>query len=140
MVRTKPSAGIDAGHPLDPLSETEVALASEILRNEKRLGPHARFTHVQLEEPAKSDVLGWKPAAGLPRRAAVTLFDSKTGATHVATVDLDSKRVTAWLEYSTKAHPYGQPPITIEEVFKVGDIVKADADWRRAMKRRGLNG
>ena len=133
MVRTKPSAGMDAGHPLDPLSETEVALASEILRKEKRLGPHARFTHVQLEEPAKSDVLGWKPAAGLPRRAAVTLFDSKTGATHVATVDLDSKRVTAWLEYSTKAHPYGQPPITIEEVFKVGDIVKADADWRRAM-------
>ena len=50
----------------------------------------------------------------------------------------NSKRVTAWLEYSTKAHPYGQPPITIEEVFKVGDIVKADADWRRAMKRRGL--
>ena len=89
MVRTKPSAGIDAGHPLDPLSETEVALASEILRKEKRLGPHARFTHVQLEEPAKSDVLGWKPAAGLPRRAAVTLFDSKTGATHVATVDLE---------------------------------------------------
>jgi primary-amine oxidase len=139
MVRTKPSAGVVAGHPLDPLSETEVALASEILRTEKRLGPHARFTHVQLEEPAKSDVLGWKPAAGLPRRAAVTLFDSKTGATHVATVDLDSKRVTAWCEYSTKAHPYGQPPITIEEVFKVGDIVKADADWRRAMKRRGLN-
>ena len=89
MVRTKPSAGMDAGHPLDPLSETEVALASEILRKEKRLGPHARFTHVQLEEPAKSDVLGWKPSAGLPRRAAVTLFDSKTGATHVATVDLE---------------------------------------------------
>jgi primary-amine oxidase len=139
MVRTKPSAGIDAGYPLDPLSETEVALASEILRTEKRLGPHARFTHVQLEEPAKSEILGWKPSAGLLRRAAVTLFDSKTGATHVATVDLDSKRVTAWLEYSTKAHPYGQPPITIEEVFKVGDIVKADADWRRAMTRRGLN-
>ena len=139
MVRTKPSAGIDAGHPLDPLSESEVALASEILRKEKRLGPHARFTHVQLEEPARSDVLGWKPAAALPRQAAVTLFDSKTGATHVATVDLGSKRVTAWREYSTRAHPYGQPPIMIEEVFKVGDIVKADAGWRRAMKRRGLD-
>jgi primary-amine oxidase len=31
MVRTKPSAGMDAGHPLDPLSEAEVTLASEIL-------------------------------------------------------------------------------------------------------------
>src|SRR5262249_37702683 len=40
---------------------------------------------------------------------------------------------------STKIHPFGQPPILIEEVFKVGDIVKADPGWRGAMKRRGLN-
>ena len=84
-------------------------------------------------------VLGWKPNCQGSRGAPPsTLFDSKTGATHVATVDLGSKTVTAWREHPTKAHPYGQPPITIEEVFKVGDIVKADADWRRAMKRRGL--
>jgi primary-amine oxidase len=108
------------------------------LKKERRLGPHARFTHVQLEEPAKSDVLGWKPSARSPRRAAVTLFDCKSGATHMAIVDLDKRTVTEWREYSTKAHPYGQPPITIEEVFKVGDIVKADADWRHAMQRRGL--
>ena len=74
----------------------------------------------------------------LPRQAAVTLFDCKTGATHVATVDLGSRQVTAWREHPTKVHPYGQPPVTIEEVFKVGDIVKADAGWRHAMKRRGL--
>ena len=140
MVRTKPSAGIDAGHPLDPLSETEVALASEILRTEKRLGPHTRFTHVQLEEPAKSDVLGWKPNCRAPaagRRHPVRQQDRRDacrdGRPRIR------RRVTAWLEYSTKDHPYGQPPITIEEVFKVGDIVKADADWRRAMKRRGLD-
>ena len=139
MVRTKPSAGMDAGHPLDPLSETEVALASEILRAAKNLGPDTRFTHVQLEEPAKSAVLGWKPNARVPRCAAATLFDSKTGAVHVATVDIGSKTVTAWREQPTRDHPYGQPPITIEEVFKVGDIVKADAGWLRAMKRRGLD-
>ncbi|KRR24154.1 tyramine oxidase [Bradyrhizobium lablabi] len=139
MARTKPFALADVVHPLDPLSEAEVALASDILQRVKKLGPDTRFTHVQLEEPAKSDVLGWMPEAELPRRAAATLFDCKTGATHVATVDLESKSVTAWQEHSTKAHPYGQPPITIEEVFKVGDIVKADADWRRAMKRRGLD-
>ena len=76
---------------------------------------------------------------GLPGCAAATLFDSKTGAVHVATVDIGSKTVTAWREQPTKDHPYGQPPITIEEVFKVGDIVKADAGWLRAMKRRGLD-
>ena len=47
--------------------------------------------------------------------------------------------VIAWKEHPTRTHPYGQPPVTIEEVFKVGDIVKADAGWRRAMKRRGLS-
>ena len=80
MARTKPSAGMDAGHPLDPLSETEVALASEILRKEKRLGPHARFTHVQLEEPAKSDVLGMEAgcrAAAAGRRHPVRLQDRR---------------------------------------------------------------
>ena len=125
-------------HPLDPLSETEVALASDILKAEKQLGPGIRFAHVQLEEPAKSDVLAWQPDAKLPRGAAAILFDCKTGVTHIATVDLVSRTVTAWRQHPTKVHPYGQPPITIEEVFKVGDIVKADAGWRGAMKRRGL--
>jgi primary-amine oxidase len=126
-------------HPLDPLSEAEVALASDILRSAKDLGETTRFTHVQLEEPAKADVLGWKPGTKVARRAAATLFDCKTGATHLATVDLHDRSVTGWREHPTKAHPYGQPPVTIEEVFKVGDIVKRDSGWRKAMRRRGLS-
>jgi primary-amine oxidase len=126
-------------HPLDPLSEAEVTLAADILREAKRLGPDIRFTHVQLDEPAKQDALGWRPGVKPARRAAATLFDCKTGATHVATVDLASRKVVAWREHLTKVHPYGQPPVTIEEVFKVGDIVKRDGGWRNAMKRRGLD-
>src|SRR5262249_21942498 len=119
-----------AAHPLDPLSEAEVALASDILRAEKQLGADIRFTHVQLEEPAKADVLGWREGSKPGRRAAATLFDCRTGATHLATVDLASRKVVAWQEHFTKVHPYGQPPVTIEEVFKVGDIVKRDSGWR----------
>jgi primary-amine oxidase len=125
-------------HPLDPLSQAELAAACDILKSEKRLGPDTRFGFVQLEEPAKADVLGWKPGRPLQRRAAATVFDSKTGATHLAVVDLGSKTVAAWREHPTKTFPYGQPPVIIEEFFKVGDIVKADAGWRRAMQRRGL--
>ena len=136
--RNLPELAEDCRHPLDPLSEAEVAAACKILRTGKRLGPDTRFTHVQLEEPAKGDVLRWKPNARLARRACATLFDCKTGATHVATVDLGTRTVIAWREHPTRTHPYGQPPVTIEEVFKVGDIVKADPGWRRAMKRRGL--
>jgi primary-amine oxidase len=139
MARAKPSRSTDGRHPLDPLTEAEVVAACEILKAEKHLGPNTRFTHVQLEEPAKADVLKWKLNAKPARHACATLFDCKTGATHVATVDLGKRTVVAWKEHPTKAHPYGQPPVTIEEVFKVGDIVKADAGWRRAMKRRGLS-
>src|SRR3989442_7615576 len=127
------------GHPLDPLSETEVALASDLLRTGKKLGPDTRFTHVQLEEPAKADILGWKPDSGPSRRAAITVFNCRTGATHIATVDLGSREIAAWREHPTKIHPYGQPPVTIEEDFKVRDIVKTDLGWRRAMTRGELN-
>jgi primary-amine oxidase len=126
-------------HPLDPLSEAEVALAADILKTAKKLGPDTRFAHIQLDEPAKSAVLAWNANATPPRRAEATLFDCNTGATHLATVDLAAREVTGWREHPTKIHPFGQPPIIIEEVFKVGDIVKADAGWRGAMMRRGLS-
>ena len=65
MLQEKASSAVGAvntdRHPLDPLSETELAAACDILKSVKQLGPDTRFGFVQLEEPAKSDVLGWKP-------------------------------------------------------------------------------
>ncbi len=132
----------DAGstpHPLDPLSEAELAAACEILKTEKGLGPDTRFGFVQLEEPPKAEVLDWAPGKPPLRRAAATLFDCKTGATWLAVVDLATRTVSSWREHPTKTFPYGQPPVIVEEFFKVGEIVKADAGWRRAMQRRGLS-
>ena len=56
MNMTKQSTAID--HPLDPLSEAEVALACDLLRADKQLGADSRFSHIQLEEPAKAAILG----------------------------------------------------------------------------------
>jgi primary-amine oxidase len=128
----------DWRHPLDPLSEAEITLACDLLKTQKKLSATTRFAFVQLEEPTKADVMAWKPGQPLMRRAATTVFDTKTGATHVGIVDLDLKKVVSWLEHKTKEFPYGQPPVIIEEFFKVGDIVKKDAGWLKAMKRRGL--
>jgi len=125
-------------HPLDPLSEAELAAACDILKTEKQLGPDTRFGFVQLEEPIKADVLGWKPGKRLERRAAATIFDCKTGLTHLGVVDLGTRTVATWREHQTKTFPYGQPPVIVEEFFKVGEIVKADVGWRKAMRRRGL--
>ncbi len=125
-------------HPLDPLSSAEIAAACDILKTEKKLGADTRFAFVQLEEPLKADVLAWKPGAQVRRQASATVFDCKTGRTHIAVVDIGAKSVTGWVEHPVKEHPYGQPPVIIEEFFKVGDIVKADPGWRKAIKRRGL--
>jgi len=142
MLREQASSVVGAldadRHPLDPLSEAELAEACDILKCVKRLGPDTRFGFVQLDEPAKADVLGWKLGSQPQRRAAATVFDCKSGVTHHAVVDLAAKTVVTWQEHQTKAFPYGQPPVIIEEFFKVGEIVKADAGWRRAMQRRGL--
>jgi primary-amine oxidase len=140
MTKTAPVAKTmsDTRHPLDPLSEAEITLACALLKKQKKLSASTRFAFVQLEEPAKSDVLTWAPGKPLPRAAAATVFDTKTGRVHIGIVDLDQKVVTSWLEHPAKQYPYGQPPVIIEEFFKVGDIVKADPGWRKAMKRRGL--
>jgi primary-amine oxidase len=136
--RVQPRTDTDS-HPLDPLSEDEITEACRILKSKKRLGPDIRFGFVQLEEPAKADVLAWKPGSPMRRCAAATVFDSKTGATHLGVVDIAAKSVVSWVEHPTKTFPYGQPPVIIEEFFKVGDIVKTDPGWRKAMTRRGLS-
>ncbi|NOU06809.1 MAG: tyramine oxidase, partial [Hyphomicrobiaceae bacterium] len=138
VAKAKTAVATATAHPLDPLSEAEIAEAARILKSKKRLPDTTRFGFVQLEEPSKSAVLAWKPGQSLERRAGAIVFDNKTGATHQAVIDLTSKSVVRWDQHATKTHPYGQPPIIIEDFFKVGDIVKADAGWRKAVKRRGL--
>ena len=96
-----------------------------------------RFASLQLHEPDKAEVLAWTPGKPVTRRAVATVFDTKTGATHVGIVDLGAGKMVSWVEHPSKQHPYGQPPVIIEEFFKVGEIVKKDAGWRNAMKRRG---
>src|SRR5215813_10358248 len=97
MLREQASSVVGAinadRHPLDPLSEAELAEACDILKTVKQLGPDTRFGFVQLDEPDKTDVLGWNLGNRVQRRAAATVFDCKTGVTHRGVVDLDSKTV-----------------------------------------------
>ncbi|MGL4322695.1 MAG: primary-amine oxidase [Beijerinckiaceae bacterium] len=132
------SPAVAAPHPLDPLTEAEIARATDILRRDKNLGASTRFAFVQLEEPDKSAVLNWQAGAPVPRAARQIIFDAATGDTHIAITDLAAGKVTAWHSHDVRSHPYGQPPVIIDEFFKVADIVKSDAGWRAAMHRRGL--
>jgi primary-amine oxidase len=80
----------DNRHPLDPLSEAELASACIILKTEKCLGPDTRFGFVQLGEPAKADVLAWEPGKPLARRAAATVVGSIYARTRGRWLDADT--------------------------------------------------
>ncbi|MEI8146312.1 MAG: tyramine oxidase, partial [Alphaproteobacteria bacterium] len=125
-------------HPLDPLSEREIGKAVEIVKTAKGLADTMRFAMVRLEEPAKAAVLAWAPGVVLARQAFIVLFDNKSGRTFEAIVDITHKAVVSYVERPVAEAPYGQPPVIVEEFFKAEAIVKADARWRAAIKRRGL--
>ncbi len=120
------------------LSADEIGAACTILKAKKKLGPKLRFALVQLDEPPKPAVLAWKPGQDCQRIAFITAFDTGTGRTYEARVDLKKRAVVWFNERKVTEYPYGQPPIIIEEFFKVNKIVKADKAWRAAVKRRGL--
>jgi Cu2+-containing amine oxidase len=53
MTATFPAPTVHVGHPLEPLSAGEVAVASALLRELKGLAPTARFVFVTLHERAE---------------------------------------------------------------------------------------
>jgi primary-amine oxidase len=125
-------------HPLDPLSVAEILSACELLKAIKKLGAELRFAMVHLHEPAKAEVLAYKPGNPMERSAFLMVFDAKTGETHEAVVNLTQGTLVSWVQHVTDAPPYGQPPVLVEDFFNCDQIVKADEGWRNAVKRRGL--
>ncbi len=125
-------------HPLDPLSAEEILRASTVLREAKQLGAEWRFAIVHLQEPEKAVVLKYQPGESFDRCAFLMVFESTTGATYEAVVNLSSATVASWVHHPTETAPYGQPPVLVEDFFNCDRIVKADEGWRDAVKRRGL--
>lgn len=97
-----------------------------------------RFACVRLEKPNQDDMLDLNNDSFLDRLAFLCVFDSKTNDTFEAIVNLNTEEVLNWQSIEVKKPPYGQPPIIVEEFTKTERIVKADENWRNAMKKRGL--
>lgn len=95
-----------------------------------------RFAVLALEEPPKQEVLAFTRGDPVDRRVRAVLLDSDTGASRTVLASITRGEV----EEVTEVDPAvdGQPPILLEELEAVGEIVKADAGWREAMERRGV--
>ena len=122
-------------HPLDVLSEQEIGAACDILKRDRQLGASHRFAMVHAVEPTKAEL---RSEAAIPRRAFIVVLDRSSGQSHEAIVDLTAMAVTDWKLLPNHEAPYGQPPVMLEEFFRCDAIVKADAGWQAAMRRRGL--
>ncbi len=120
-----------ASHPLDPLTADEIRSAVGLVRKGHELGD-ARFPLITLREPDKWAVLAFRDGDQIDRDALVVVLD-RSGATYEAVVSLSDEKVRSW-----RLVPGVQPSLMVEEIFLVGDIVKASPQWRDAMTRRGV--
>src|SRR5437016_10351316 len=122
-------------HPLDPLTSEEVQTASTTLKKERGLDGGHRFVYVMLNEPAKKDVLAWKPGNGtqVDRQAFIVVRDRTRRKTFEGVVSLTHKKVVRWEEIKGV-----QPSIMLEEFMTVDEVVRKDPRWQAALRRRGV--
>lgn len=119
------------GHPLDPLTEDEVAATSAILFRDKGLSKSVRFMNVELREPA---ILRTDSTAAVERETFVVLRDRANNTTIEAVVSLTRDAVVSWREI-----PGAQPGFSRDEFAECEAVVRADPEFQAAMARRGVD-
>ena len=121
---------LEAAHPLDPLSDAEIAAVVSAVRFEGKANTEARFVSIELQEPDKATVLAWRPGQPVVRKAfAVLRRDRKV---YEAVIAIGAPAAESWTEV-----PEAQPALSSEELTRAGGIVIADPEWHAAMGRRG---
>ncbi len=122
------------GHPLDPLSASELEETARILVAEKHLGDGVRIVSINLQEPEKSVVAQFQPGAPFTRRALAVLLDRKQQAGFEAVVDLTNKSVRSF----TRLPAGVQPSIMLDEFSECEQAVRRSPEFQAALERRGV--
>ena len=128
-----PLLAIAQGHPLDPLTASEIDAAAGALRASSEFPEGGLFSMLVLKEPAKSAVLAYAPGAAVARQAFAVILDRKGNRTFEAVVDLPAARIASWTEIK------GVQPVVLEADYDMlVRIVKTDTRWQQAMRARGI--
>src|SRR5436190_8499114 len=122
-----------AQHPLDPLSAAEIQAAAAVVGGAPGFPEGGKFATLVLKEPAKADVLAYRPGATVPREAFAIVLDRKHGRTFEAVADVRARRVVSWTELKNV-----QPAVLDSEYDVLVGLVKADPRWDAAMKKRAI--
>lgn len=108
-------------HPLDPLSEAEIAQAVAIIRKEHQ---GLFFNAVSLWEPRKKDMMAWvaDPVhTQRPHRIADVVAIGRGSKVYDGIVDLEEGKILSW-ELTEGV----QPLITMEDLQIVETVVRKD--------------
>lgn len=133
MLSSVDAAVPEQPHPLSPLTPTEIADATNVIRHSGYVTEYARFITIVLDEPDKHIVQSY-PAGPLPERCAeVVLREPTRRRTFEARVSLTRASVTSWTPI-----PQAQPSLTPEEFLDCDRLVRTDDRWQKAMRRRDL--
>ena len=130
---TTPSAGT---HPLQRLSVEEITAARALFEGKGMLTPTTRFALLGLEEPPKDEVLSFVPGDAVDRRVRAVLLDTANGQAQAVVASLSRGEFDSIVDIDPAVD--GQPPILLDELITVDEIVKADPGWCAAMARRGI--
>ncbi len=133
MSASNPIAASAVRHPLHPPTGAEIEAGVALLR--PRLGDAAVFSNVALVEPDKTVVRGFHPGDPVPRRLRFSGYDTRreTAGSFEAVVDLGAGKAESLRFLDT-----GQAPICFADVSRVIAITRADAEWRAAVRARGI--
>ncbi len=125
--------GQDVRHPLDPLSAAEMEAAIDIVRGYSEFHSNSRFISVNLKEPDKQAVLGYKVGDPMTRAASIILLDNTERRTYEVEVSLDRQTVTRFEHI-----PGVQPSIIADEFFECEAAVKQHPEVQAALRKRGI--
>jgi Cu2+-containing amine oxidase len=92
-----------------------------------------RFETIVLQEPPKEVVLNFQPGDSIERSAFLVILDNDDAATYEAVVSLNEGRVASWRHV-----PGVQPRVMLDEFSECEAAVKANPDFRAAIRKRGI--
>ncbi|MGI5193557.1 primary-amine oxidase [Streptomyces sp. CA-288835] len=121
-------------HPYDPLTAEEIEKAVGVVRASHPQRGAMKFPLVRLDLPDKEQVRAYDPSRPIPRVAFLVVYDPEASAMFEARVDLTDDSLVSF-----KHLPGMQPPIMIDELMALDEIIKNDPAAVEALARHGVD-
>jgi primary-amine oxidase len=120
-------------HPLDLITEAEIAVTTALVRADPRFPEGAVFAHVRLHEPEKAAVLAFEPGDPVDREIeALVVPHGELYAIEVI-VSVSAGEIRSWT-----VHEGMRPALLFGESYNAIEGVKANPEWQAAMRARGI--